>query len=101
MLWWEAELCEKIAAGSRFVIRFENRDTGESVNYPTGQPGYSLRDMTEDALGILDVLGIQRAHLVGRSMAGAIISFAGIDYADRVASLTFVSTTQGGGGLPR
>ncbi|MEC3976901.1 alpha/beta fold hydrolase [Amycolatopsis sp. H20-H5] len=100
MLWWEAELCEKIAAGGRFVIRFDNRDTGKSVSYPTGQPGYSLRDMTEDALGILDVLGIQRAHLVGRSMAGAIISLAGIDYADRVASLTFVSTTPGGGDLP-
>ncbi|WP_051441522.1 alpha/beta fold hydrolase [Arthrobacter sp. H14] len=100
MLWWEAELCEKIATGGRFVIRFDNRDTGKSVNYPTGQPGYSLRDMTEDALGILDVLGIHRAHLVGRSMAGVIISLAGIDYADRVASLTFVSTTPCGDGLP-
>lgn len=100
MLWWEAELCEKIAAGRRFVIRFDNRDTGRSVHYPAGHPGYSLRDLTEDALGILDVLGIRRAHLVGRSMAGAVISLAGIDYADRVASLTFVSTTPGGAGLP-
>lgn len=100
MLWWEAELCEKIAAGGRFVIRFDNRDTGRSVSYPPGRPGYSLRDMTEDALGILDVLGIGRAHLVGRSMAGAIVALAGIDHADRVASLTFVSTTGGGAGLP-
>lgn len=100
MLWWEAALCERIAARDRFVIRFDNRDTGRSVTYPTGRPGYSLRDMTEDVLGILDVLGIEQAHLVGRSMAGAIISLAGIDYADRVASLTFVSTTPGGDGLP-
>ena len=59
----------EIAAGGRFVIRFDNRDTGKSVSYPTRQPGYSLRDMTENAMGILDVLGIQRAHLVGRSAA--------------------------------
>lgn len=100
MLWWEAELCKKIAAAGRFVIRFDNRDTGRSVSYPPGQPGYSLRDMAEDTLGILDVFGIQRAHFVGRSMAGAIVALAGIDYADRVASLTFVSTTPGGRGLP-
>ncbi|MEU4361733.1 alpha/beta hydrolase [Promicromonospora sp. NPDC023987] len=100
MLWWEAALCERIAARDRFVIRFDNRDTGKSATYPTGQPGYSLRDMTEDVLGILDVLGIEQAHLVGRSMAGAIIGLAGIDYADRVASLTFVSTTPRGGELP-
>lgn len=100
MLWWEAGLCEKIAAGGRFVIRFDNRDTGRSVTYPPGQPGYSLRDLTEDALGILDVLGITRAHLVGQSMAGAIIALAGIDHPDRVASLTFVATSPGGPGLP-
>ena len=100
MLWWEAELCARIAAGGRHVIRFDNRDTGRSVSYPPGRPGYSLRDMTEDALGILDELGIERAHIVGRSMAGAIAAMAAIDHPDRVASLTLVSTTPGFPGLP-
>lgn len=99
MLWWEEELCERIATNSRYVIRFDNRDTGRSVSYPTGQPGYSLKDMVGDAVGILDVLGINRAHFVGRSMAGATITQAALNHAGRVASLTFVSTTLGGADL--
>jgi pimeloyl-ACP methyl ester carboxylesterase len=100
MLWWEEELCHRIAAHGRFVIRYDNRDTGLSVSYPPGRPGYSLTDLTGDAIGILDALGIDRAHLVGRSMSGAIALVAGVDHADRVASLTFVSTTPGGADLP-
>lgn len=100
MLWWEAELCERIAANGRFVIRYDNRDTGRSVSYPPGQPGYSLRDLARDAIGILDVLDVQRAHVVGRSMAGAIALVAGVDHADRVATLTLVGTTPGDDDLP-
>ena len=100
MLWWEEELCDRIAAAGRYVIRFDNRDTGRSVSYPPGQPGYSLRDMADDAVGVLDALGLDRAHLVGRSMAGGIVLLAGLHHADRVASLTLVSTTPGGAGLP-
>ena len=100
MLWWEEELCARIAAGGRYVIRFDNRDTGRSVSYPPGRPRYSLRDMSDDAVGVLDALGIGRAHLVGRSMAGAIVTLAALDHAERVASLTLVTTTPGGQGLP-
>jgi len=100
MLWWEQDLCERIAAGRRYVIRFDNRDTGRSVSYPPGRPGYSIRDMAEDAVGILDVLGVERAHLVGRSMAGGIVTLAAAYHHDRVASLTLVSTTGGGPDLP-
>jgi pimeloyl-ACP methyl ester carboxylesterase len=100
MLWWEAELCERIAAHDRFVIRYDNRDTGRSTTYPPGRPGYSLTDLTEDALGILDVLGIERAHIVGQSMFGGIVLIAGVDHPDRVASLTFVCTSTGDEGLP-
>jgi pimeloyl-ACP methyl ester carboxylesterase len=100
MLWWEAELCERIAANDRFVIRYDNRDTGRSSSYPPGRPGYSFTDLTEDALGILDVLGIERAHLVCRSMSGGIGLIAGVDHPDRVASLTFVCTSTGEDGLP-
>lgn len=100
MLWWEVELCERIAAAGRFVIRFDNRDTGRSVCYPAGRPGYSLRDLAADAIGVLDALGVGRAHLVGRSMAGAIVTTAALRHPDRVASLTLVSTTTGAADLP-
>lgn len=100
MLWWETALCQRIAASGRFVIRYDNRDTGRSTSFALGQPGYSLTDMAEDALGILDALDLQRAHIVGRSMGGGIAAIIGIDHPDRVASMTFVSTSTGGAGLP-
>jgi pimeloyl-ACP methyl ester carboxylesterase len=100
MLWWEEELCERIAASGRYVIRFDNRDTGRSVSYPPGRPEYSVRDMADDAVGLLDALGVARAHLVGRSMAGAIVALAAMHHPDRVASLTLISTTSGDADLP-
>lgn len=100
MLWWETELCEQIARGDRFVIRYDNRDTGRSTSYPPGQPGYSSTDLAGDALGILDVLNVERAHIVCRSMAGGIGLLLGVDHPDRVRSLTFVSTSTGADGLP-
>jgi pimeloyl-ACP methyl ester carboxylesterase len=100
MLWWEAGLCERVAASGRFVIRYDQRDTGRSTSYPPGRPGYSLTDLAEDAFGILDAFGIERADLVCQSMFGAIGLIAGVDHPDRVASLTFVSTSTGEEGLP-
>src|SRR6266508_2909 len=100
MLWWEEELCEQIAAGGRYVSRFDNRDTGRSVSYPPGRPEYSLMDMADDAVGLLDALGIDWAHLVGCSMAGGIVALAALHHAARVASLTLISTTPGGADLP-
>jgi len=100
MLWWETELCERLAARGRYVIRFDNRDTGRSVSYPPGSPGYSLTDLARDAVGVLDALGVDRAHVVGRSMSGGTALVLGVDHADRVASLTFVATTPGDEDLP-
>ncbi len=100
MLWWEAGLCEQIARGGRFVIRYDNRDTGRSTSYPPGRPGYTYTDWAGDALGILDALGVERAHIVCRSMSGGIGLILGVDHPDRVESLTFVSTSTGEDGLP-
>jgi pimeloyl-ACP methyl ester carboxylesterase len=100
MLWWEAELCEQIARGDRFVIRYDNRDTGRSTSYPPGRPGYTYTDWARDALGILDALDVERAHIVCRSMSGGIGLIIGADHPDRVESLTFVSTSTGEDGLP-
>jgi pimeloyl-ACP methyl ester carboxylesterase len=100
MLAWEEEFCERLAAGSRFVIRYDHRDTGRSVSYEPGAPPYALRDLVADAVGLLDVFGLHRAHLVGRSMGGGIAMLATLDYPDRVASLTLVGTSPGGPDLP-
>jgi pimeloyl-ACP methyl ester carboxylesterase len=100
MLWWETELCEQIAGGDRFVIRYDNRDTGRSTFYPPGKPDYAYSDLARDALGILDALNIERAHIVCRSMAGGVGLIFGLEHPDRVASLTFVSTSTGEDGLP-
>jgi pimeloyl-ACP methyl ester carboxylesterase len=57
MLWWPEELCEALAATGRFVIRYDNRDTGRSSTGEPGPPGYSIDDMAGDAVAILDGYG--------------------------------------------
>jgi pimeloyl-ACP methyl ester carboxylesterase len=93
MDWWEAEFCELLAAGSRLVIRYDHRDTGESVSYPPGAPGYTGDDLDQDAVGLLDALDLGRAHLAGISMGAAIAQIVALDHPDRVASLTLIATT--------
>jgi pimeloyl-ACP methyl ester carboxylesterase len=100
MDWWQDELCERLAFGSRFVIRYDLRDTGQSVSYEPGAPQYGGQDLVADAVGILDVLRVDRANVVGISMGGGIAQQLALDHADRVASLTLISTSPGGPGLP-
>jgi pimeloyl-ACP methyl ester carboxylesterase len=100
MLWWEEEFCTRLAAGPRFVIRYDHRDTGRSVHYPPGVPAYTGRDLTDDALGVLDAFGVSAAHVVGISMGGGIAQEIGMRHPSRVASLTLISTTAGGDNLP-
>ena len=93
MLSWDNQLCERLAGGSRHVVRYDQRDTGRSVAYEPGAPGYTGVDLIEDAVGVLDALGLGRAHLVGISMGGAIVQLVALDHPDRVASLTLISTS--------
>jgi pimeloyl-ACP methyl ester carboxylesterase len=90
---WDDELCRRLAAGGRFVVRYDQRDTGRSVSYPAGSPGYTFDDLAADALGLLDVFGLARAHLVGISMGGAVAQTLALRHPDRVASLTLLSTS--------
>jgi pimeloyl-ACP methyl ester carboxylesterase len=100
MDWWEDEFCERLASGPRFVIRYDLRDTGQSVSYEPGAPQYSGADLIADAVGVLDALRVARAHVVGISMGGGIAQHLALDHADRVASLTLISTSPGGPDLP-
>ena len=95
MDWWEDELCERLAAGSRLVIRYDLRDTGQSVTYEPGVPEYDGDDLVADAVGLLDALAIPRAHVVGLSMGGGIAQHLAVRHPDRVASLTLMSTSPG------
>ncbi len=91
-------LCERLAAGGHFVIRYDHRDTGRSVAYERGAPGYGLRDLAADAVGLLDTLGVARVHLVGMSLGGWIGQLLALDHPDRIASLTLISTRPVGPG---
>src|SRR3954454_4682343 len=97
MDWWEDSFCARLADGRRYVIRYDQRDTGESVTYPVGAPPYRFDDLVADAAGIVEALGLPAAHVVGISMGGAIAQLLALDHADRVASLVLLSTTAGAG----
>jgi len=93
MDWWEEEFCQRLAAGGRFVIRYDHRDTGRSVSYPAGAPGYTGADLAADVVGVLDALGRRSAHLAGISMGGALAQQVALAHPDRVDSLVLISTS--------
>jgi pimeloyl-ACP methyl ester carboxylesterase len=96
MDWWDEEFCERLTAGSRFVIRYDNRDTGRSTTYPPGAPPYTGSDLVADAVAVLDAVELQRAHVVGLSSGGAIAQVLALDHSDRVASLCLIATSPAG-----
>lgn len=110
MTWWDRGFCELLARKGFHVIRYDNRDTGRStkmrgrvsraqlvrafLGHRTTAP-YSLSDMATDGIGLLDHLGIERAHLCGMSMGGMIAQTMAIDHPTRVLSVTSVMSTTG------
>ncbi|MBK8545502.1 MAG: alpha/beta hydrolase [Caulobacteraceae bacterium] len=113
---WPPAFYEKLVAKGFRVIRFDNRDVGLSQKF-SGAPSvesvvaaliqgqkpdipYTLDDMAADAVGVLDHLGIKRAHVSGASMGGMIGQLVAADYPERVLSFTAVFTTTGNPALP-
>ena len=96
MDWWEDEFCERLAAGSRYVVRYDHRDTGQSTSYPPGAPGYTGDDLVADPIALLDVLDLGAAHVVGLSMGGALAQVMALDHPRSVASLTLIATSPAG-----
>ena len=92
MLSWPDELCERLVAGGRRVIRYDVRDTGRSESYPPGEPGYSLADLVDDAVGVLDATATERAHVAGMSTGGWIAQLLALGHPERVATLTLVAS---------
>lgn len=107
MIYWPLELCEMLAERGFFVIRFDNRDAGRSTILSAEAPSipalasgravapYGLEDMAADAIGLLDHLGIERAHIVGSSLGGMIAQRVAIDHPQRVLSLASIMSTTG------
>jgi pimeloyl-ACP methyl ester carboxylesterase len=93
MLWWEDDFCRMLTGGGRFVIRYDHRDTGCSVTYEPGRPGYTAADLVADAAGVLDAYEISAAHVVGASMGGALAQRLALDFPERVLSLVLISTS--------
>lgn len=101
MLWWPERLCEKLAAEGRFVIRYDNRDTGLSTHWPQGEPGYSFADMADDAAAVLNAYGIEKAVVVGMSMGGMLAQQFALRHPDRLQTITIISSSPlGVDGLP-
>ncbi len=118
MIFWEVEFCELLAKKDYFVIRFDNRDTGLSTKFAEagipdflaairaameGKPvesAYSLDDMADDAVGLLNALGIEKAHICGLSMGGMIAQVIAYRHPKHVLSLTSIMSTTGNPDLP-
>lgn len=101
MLWWPQGLCEALARSGRYVIRYDQRDTGLSTNCPPGEPNYGMLDLAEDVFLIADAYGFDALHLVGMSMGGMVVQRAALAHPERVLSLCLVGTSPLGlDGLP-
>jgi pimeloyl-ACP methyl ester carboxylesterase len=118
MIYWSEEVCNQLADGGHYVIRFDNRDTGLSTKFnEAGVPDamkainslmlgekieapYDCYDMGNDAVGLLDALGIEKAHICGMSMGAAITQTIAISHPSRVLSLISIYGTTGDPRLP-
>ncbi len=101
MLWWPDRFCEALAARQRYVVRYDQRDTGLSTHYPLGKPHYSFNDLADDAVALLDGYGLETAHVAGMSMGGAVAQEVALRHSRRVRTLTLISTSPlGVEGLP-
>ncbi|MFX1295690.1 MAG: alpha/beta fold hydrolase [Promethearchaeota archaeon] len=116
---WSDEICENFAKSGFFVIRFDNRDVGLSTKFEdAGLPNfleinatyanedipevpYTLEDMADDAIGVLDALNIDKAHICGASMGGMIAQVIAYKFPSRVRSLTIIMSTTGNPDLPQ
>ncbi len=91
-VWWPEEFCRRLAARGRYVIRYDHRDTGESVSYVPGQAPYGVEDLADDAVRVLDGYGIDRAHFVGMSLGGLLCQLVALKHPDRVLTLTLIAS---------
>src|SRR4051812_48453028 len=108
MVAWREEFCRRLVDRGFYVIRYDNRDCGKSTSMEGRPPttrelvlrrvkdlAYPLSDLAGDAAGLLDHLGIERAHIVGASMGGMIAQHFAMSHPDRTLSLVSIMSTTG------
>jgi len=118
MIAWPDELIEGLVAQGYRVIHYDNRDVGLSQRMDGApaanlvwtmikarfglpiRPAYSLSDLAQDGIALLDVLGIANAHVVGASMGGMIVQLMAAQYAERISTMTSIMSSSGRQGLP-
>ena len=109
MIAWDEAFCGMLVERGFHVVRFDNRDVGRSSRIKAAPPSlkqlalrdrkaasYTLSDMADDAVGLLDHLGVAKAHVVGASMGGMIAQTIAIEYPERVLSLVSIMSNEGG-----
>ena len=119
LIQWPDELVDLLVARGFQVIRFDNRDIGLSSRFDDQKAPnlmqlmmdnvagkkisvpYNLSDMADDAVALLDALGIKKAHIVGASMGGMIAQLVAVNHKDHVLSLTSIMSTTGNPDLPQ
>ncbi len=119
MIFWDEAFCRELATQGYWVIRFDNRDVGLSTKFrEAGVPDlmelmmkvqqgeaveapYTLLDMAADAIGLLDALEIDAAHIVGASMGGMITQIIAIHYPERVRTMTSIMSSTSNPELPQ
>jgi pimeloyl-ACP methyl ester carboxylesterase len=94
MVGWRPGFCQRLADEGFHIIRFDNRDVGESQRYPQG--GYSLADFADDTAALLHALGLGSAHIIGQSMGGMIAQWLWQRHASRIRSLGLLYTAATG-----
>lgn len=115
---WPQAFCQRLADAGHYVVRFDNRDAGLSTQLSAGgrpsipkawlrhrlglrdHPAYTLKDMAEDVIGLMDGLSLHRAHVVGLSMGGMIGQILAAEHPERLRALTLMMTSSGARGLP-
>lgn len=109
LITWDDGFCEELVKRGFYVIRYDNRDSGLSDKMGhagpadvmaafagNGKPAYTLDDLADDAVGVLDALRIPAAHIVGASMGGFIAQLVAINHPEHTLSLTSIMSGPGG-----
>ena len=97
---WSDNLCRKLVNHGFFVIKYDHRDIGYSSKIDYEKHPYDAMQLAKDALTILDVLNVQKAHIIGHSMGGFIVQLLGIHYPEQILSMTSISASSNSPKMP-
>ncbi|MEE3279048.1 MAG: alpha/beta hydrolase, partial [Pseudomonadota bacterium] len=92
-IYWHEDFVQRLVERNRYVIRYDNRDTGQSTCFNFDQTPYTLDDMARDAVGVLDAYDIRSADVAGASMGGMIVQALALQHRARINSATIIMSS--------